>query len=109
MLKRSPTRAVSANMRWPNSESGSIGCGARFAPYEQEPDHGRRREAHADERMAPAERAALDQGGGQHAERCDRRDLSRQIDLTLREPRRLLGITPGKPEAGGANRQVDEK
>ena len=54
MLKRSPTRAVSANTRWRNSESGSIGWRARLAPYEQESDHGRCHEAHDDERMAPA-------------------------------------------------------
>src|SRR5262249_14736756 len=59
--------------------------------------------------MAPAERAALDQGAGQHTERRDRRDLARQIDLTLRELRRLLSITPGKPEAGGADWQVDQE
>src|SRR5262249_52720116 len=82
---------------------------ARLAPYEQETDHGRRREARDDEWMAPAERAALDQGASQRAERQDRRDLAGQIDLALREPRRLLPIAPRKPEAGGANRQVDQK
>ncbi|MGY4424337.1 hypothetical protein ACVWY2_006786 [Bradyrhizobium sp. JR6.1] len=82
---------------------------ARLAPYEQESDYGRPGEASDDERMAPAEHAALYQGAGQPTECCDRRDLPRQINLALREPRRLLGVTPGEPEARGANRQVDKK
>ena len=71
-----------------------------LAPDEQSGQDRGRREADKHERMLPAERAALDDGAGQRAERADRGELARQIDLALREPRRLLGIAPGEPEAG---------
>ena len=53
--------------------------------------------------------SAFDQRGGDRAERCDRQELSGQVEFALRRTRGFAGIAPGQPETGQTDRQVDQK
>ena len=84
-------------------------CGARLAPNKECAGHHRNRKTCDHNEIAPAARAALDQAAREGTERDNRRGLTRQVDLTLLEARGLRRMTPGEPQAGQSDRQVDQE
>ena len=82
---------------------------ARFLRDEQRGKQCRHGKPGDHQRIVPTGCAAFDDGAGKRAERCDRGDLAGQVDLSFPRARGLAGKTPGQPQAGKPDRQIDQK
>ncbi len=82
---------------------------ARFEPQERAAGNHKARQAGEHERMAPAQRSALDAGEGDAAEREHGKDLPDKVERAIRRPRPRRRIGERQPDPEETEREIEKE